>query len=69
MLTVTWCFQSVVSRHDSTSKLVVVPLYYFVQLFASKASNRWKYDMGALSWLNAETLKRVPTCLFGRLVR
>ena len=38
-------------------------------LFASRASNHWKHDMGALSWLNAETHKRVPTPLFGRLVR
>ena len=38
-------------------------------LFALRASNHWKHDMGALSWLNAEALKRVPTPLFGRLVR
>ena len=41
----------------------------FVQLFASRASSRCKQDMGALSWFNAETPERVPTPLFGRLVR
>ena len=50
------------------------------QLFALRASNHWKHgyckkwmvgrpDMGAFLFLNAETLKRVPTPLFGRLVR
>ena len=28
-----------------------------------------KHDMGALTWLKVETLNRVPTLLFGRLVR
>ena len=32
-------------------------------------SSRCIHDMGTLSWLNAETLKRVPTPLVGRLVR
>ena len=39
----------------------------FVRLFASKASSSGKHDMGALSWLNVETLERAPTPLFGRL--
>ena len=39
-------------------------------LFASRASNHWKHDMGVLLWfINAKTHKRVPTPLFGRLVR
>ena len=39
-------------------------------LFALRASNHWKHDMGVLLWfINAKTLKRVPTPLFGRLVR
>ena len=28
-----------------------------------------EHDMGALSWLDAETLERVPIALFDRLVR
>ena len=55
--------QSVVCCQDSTSKSVMVP-------FASRASNHWKHDMGILLWfINAETHKKVPTPLFGRLVR
>ena len=42
---------------------------FCVQLFASRASSRCKHDMGALSWLNVETVERTPTPLFGRLVR
>ena len=42
---------------------------YFVSNFASRASSRCKHDVGTLSWLNAETVKRAPTPLFGRLVR
>ena len=57
-------------RQDSTSKLLVIPLYVIcVQLFASRASSRCKHDVGALSWLNAETVERAPTPFFGRLVR
>ena len=41
----------------------------FVQLCALRASNGCKDDMGTLSWLNAETLKRVITLLFGTLIR
>ena len=29
--------------------------------FASRASSHYEHDMGSLSWLNAETLKRAPT--------
>ena len=46
-----------------TLKLLVVLL--FVQIFASRALSHCKHDMGALSWLNAETLERVPTMLSG----
>ena len=35
---------------------------------ASRALSRCKHDIGTLPWLNAETLKEVPTPLFGRLV-
>ena len=43
---------------------------YLCALFASRASSRCiKQDVGALSWLNAETVKRAPTPLFGRLVK
>ena len=41
----------------------------FVQLFALRASSHCKHNMGALSWLNVETLGRGPTPLFDRLVR
>ena len=37
-----------------------------VQFFAPRASSHCKHDMSAL---NAKTLERVPTLLFGRLVR
>ena len=44
---------------------------YFVSnyVFASRASSRCKHDMGALSSLNAETVEKTPTPLFGILVR
>ena len=42
---------------------------FCVQLFASRVSSCCKHDVGALSWLNAETVKKAPTPLFGRLVR
>ena len=42
-------------------------MLFCVQLFASRS--RCKHDVGALSWLNAETVERAPTPLFGRLVR
>ena len=42
---------------------------FCVQLFASRALSHCKHDMGALSCLNAETIERAPTPLFGRLVR
>ena len=58
MVTVTWC-----SRSDCC---VLLGLDFEVSggsvyLYASRASNHWKPDMGVLLWLNAETLKRVPT--------
>ena len=59
--------RSVVCRQDSTLKLLVIPLY--VILFASRALSSCKHDVGTLSWLNAETVERAPTPLFGRLVR
>ena len=37
--------------------------------FASEASSHCKHDMGALSWLNLETLERVPSPVYGTLVR
>ena len=40
-----------------------------LQLFALRASSCCKHDMVALSWLNAETLKKTPTALLGRLIR
>ena len=43
--------------------------WWFHVFICSRASNHGKHDMGALSMLNAETLKRVPSPLFGRLVR
>ena len=66
-----WCHgavQSVVCHQDLTSKLLHGGSIV-VQLFASRASSRCKHDMGTLSWLNAETLKRALSPLFGRLVR
>ena len=39
---------------------------FFVELFASRALSCCKHNMGALSWLNAETLERAPTPLFDR---
>ena len=45
----------------------MVILLYVVKLFASRASSSCKHDMGALSWLNAETLERVH--FLGRFVR
>ena len=57
-------------RQDSTSKPLVIPLYVIcVQLFVLRASSRCKQDVGALSWLNAETVERVLTPVFGSLVR
>ena len=40
-----------------------------IQLFASMLSSRCKHDMGTLWLLNAETLERVHTPVFGRFVR
>ena len=60
---------------DSTSKPLVIPLYtgdsavFCIQLFASRGSSHCKHDVGALSWLNAETVERAITHLFGKLVR
>ena len=42
---------------------------FCVQLFALRVSSHCKHDMGAVSWLNAETVEKAPTPLFGRLVR
>ena len=39
------------------------------RLFALRALSRCKHDMGTLSCLNMEQLERLPTPLFGRLVR
>ena len=40
---------------------------FCVQLFFSRALSHCKHDMGALSWLNAETVERVPTPLLADL--
>ena len=56
-----------VGRQDSTSKPLVIPLY--VILYSLRASSCCKHDVGTLSWLNAETVERAPTPLFGRLLR
>ena len=50
----------------------VVGLRYFVStmiICSEGFTSRCKHDVGALSWLNAETVEREPTPLFGRLVR
>ena len=60
-------FRVFACHQDSTSKLLVVPLY--VIIYAIMASSHWKHDIGALSWLNVETFERVLTPLLGRLVR
>ena len=52
-----------VFHQDSTSKPLVVPMHVIV------VSSYYKHNMVALSWLNAEPLERMPTSLFGRLVR
>ena len=54
--------QSVLCHQDSTSNLVVVPLYVTAcPIICFKASSHCKCDIDALLWLNAETLERVPT--------
>ena len=58
--------QSVVCHQDLTSKPMVAPLK--VIICPLRASSHCKHDMGTLSWLNVEALKRVPTSLFGGLV-
>ena len=45
-------------HQDSTLKPLVIKLY--VILFALRASSRCKHDVGALSWLNAETVEIAP---------
>ena len=66
-------FRVLLCRQDSTLKPMVITLYVIVcpsiYIFASTASNHCKHDMGALLWLNAEPPERVPTPLFGRLIR
>ena len=59
-------------RQDSTLKLLVIPLYiilamcnYLLRGFPVAVNMK----LGALSWLNVETVERAPTSLFGRLVR
>ena len=68
MLTVTWCHSEccVASGLDFEVSGGSVVCY---QLYVSRASNHWKHDVGVLSRLNAETLKRALTPLFGRHVR
>ena len=63
MLMVTWCHSArcVPSGPDleAAGDSVV-----FVKLFALRASSSCKHDMGALSWLNTETLEIASTPLF-----
>ena len=62
--------QSSVCCQDSTLKPLVIPLYVILcPVICFEGSSLCKHDVGALSWLNAETVERVPTPLFGRLVR
>ena len=72
MLMVIWC-RSVFAPSGLDMKPLVVPLHvntmYVVKLFASRASSCYKHDIGTLSWLNLETLKRALTPLFTRTVR
>ena len=53
MFTVTWCHSEccVASGLDFKAAGGSVVLYYFVQLFASKAMSCCKHHMGAFSWL------------------
>ena len=57
MLTVTWCH----SECCVPSGLNFEAAGGSVVRYSSKASNHCVHDMGSLSWLNAETLKRAPT--------
>ena len=45
---------------------LVIPLYIID--CPNNFKGCFKYDMGTLSWLNAKTVGRVPTPLFGRFV-
>ena len=45
---------------------LVIPLYIID--CPNNFNGCFKYDMGNLSWLNAKTVGRAPTSLFGRLV-
>ena len=63
MLTVTWCSRSECCVLSGLDFEVSSSFVYL------RALNHWKHDMGTLLWLNAETLRRAPTPLFGRLVR
>ena len=65
VLTVNWCCSECCVLSGLDFEVSGGSMY----LFASRALIHGKHDVGALSWLNAETLKRVPTSLFGRLVR
>ena len=70
MLTGLGAIQNVLCRQDSTLKPLVVSLYIVVcPVICLRASSRCKHDMGAHSYLNAETFERASTPLFGRLVR
>ena len=51
------------------SLLIASIVRYFVCNYLFRGLQFAEYDVGALSWLNAETVKRAPTPLFGRLVR
>ena len=67
MLTVTWCLLEccVFSGLDCGAAGSSVVCYYL----SLRESGRCTYDMGALLWLNVETLERTLTTLLGRLVR
>ena len=61
---------SVVCCQDSTLKPLVISLYVILcAIICFEGSSCCKHDVGALSWLNAETVERAPTPHFGRLVK
>ena len=62
MLMVTWCCSEccVPSGLDFEAAGGSIVRYCLSNSFASRASTRCKHGMGALSWLNAVTLKRAP---------
>ena len=60
MLVTSCPVQNVVCRQDLTSKMLVILLYVILCAIVSRASSRCKHDVGALSCLNVEAVKRGP---------